>query len=190
MEKNKGFATQPSAPPPSAPPSYEEAVENAAGISRQPNIPPYPVGPSSMPIPTHNQPLNQTTVPYPPNYSGPSTEPLSQPQTQYNANPNTVPPPEFRVVYQPVIYSLSPNPTKTTCPTCHTSIKTTTISDHQPSAHLCCIVLCLLGLPVEYLFCLYISMWVLHAKDKMLPLLMSAILYEQLHECPSLLSEM
>lgn len=53
MEKNKGFAsTQPSAPPPSAPPSYEEAVENAAGISRQPNIPPYPVGPSSMPIPT------------------------------------------------------------------------------------------------------------------------------------------
>ena len=91
-----------------------------------------------------NQPPNQTTVPYPPNYSGPS-EPPSQPQTQYSANPNTAPPPEFRVVYQPVIYSLSPNPTKTTCPTCHTSIKTTTISDHQPSAHLCCIVLCLLG---------------------------------------------
>ncbi|KAF3425310.1 hypothetical protein E2986_02336 [Frieseomelitta varia] len=154
MEKNKGFAsgsTQPSAPPPSAPPSYEEAVENAAGISRQPNIPPYPVGPSSMPIPTRTlidildtQSPNQTTVPYPPNYSGPS-EPPSQPQTQYSANPNTAAPPEFRVVYQPVIYSLSPNPTKTTCPTCHTSIKTTTISDHQPSAHLCCIVLCLLG---------------------------------------------
>lgn len=58
MEKNMAFAsgsTQPSAPPPSAPPSYEEAVENAARVSRQPNIPvaiPYPVGPSSMPMPS------------------------------------------------------------------------------------------------------------------------------------------
>lgn len=147
MEKNIGFAsgsTQPSAAPPSAPPSYEEAVENAVRISLQPNIPPYPVGSSSMPIPTHNPPPNQTTMPYPPNYLG-SSEPPSQSQIPYNANPNTVPPPEFRVVYQPVIFSLTPNPTKTTCPTCHASIKTTTISDHQPSAHLCCIVLCLLG---------------------------------------------
>lgn len=139
-------STQPSAPPPSAPPSYEEAVENAAQVQRQPNIPPYPVGSSSMPVPVHNLPSNQTTVPYPPNYAGapPSTEP---PQPQYNATPGTgaAPPSEVRVVFQPVILSLSPNPTKTVCPTCHASIKTTTISDHQPSAHLCCIVLCILG---------------------------------------------
>lgn len=89
-------------------------------------------------------PSNQTTVPYPPNYSGPS-ESMPQPQTQYNANPNAVPQPEVRVVYQPMIYSLSPNPTKTTCPTCHANIKTSTMSDHQRCAHLCCILLCLFG---------------------------------------------
>lgn len=102
-------------------------------------------------------PSNQTTVPYPPNYSGPS-ESMPQPQTQYNANPNAVPQPEVRVVYQPMIYSLSPNPTKTTCPTCHANIKTSTMSDHQRCAHLCCILLCLFGWVYihffKYLHCL------------------------------------
>lgn len=146
MENNIGFASgsaQPSAPP-SAPPSYEEAVENVARVPRQPAIPPYPVGLPSMPIPTHNPPSNQTITPYPTNYSGTGKLP-QQPQTQCNANPNPVPPAEVRVVYQPVIFSVGPTPTKTTCPTCHSSIKTTTLSDHQPSAHFCCIVLCLLG---------------------------------------------
>ncbi|CAK9833949.1 Lipopolysaccharide-induced tumor necrosis factor-alpha factor homolog [Anthophora retusa] len=150
-------STEPSAPPPTAPPSYEEAIENAARLPRPPHIPPYPVGPSPMPVPVHNQPPIQASIssvppyptassvpPYPPTYSGPSELP-SHSQTQGNANPSSAPAPEIRVVYQPVIYSLSSSPTKTTCPTCHASIKTITVSDHQLSAHLCCILLCLLG---------------------------------------------
>lgn len=148
MEKNLGFgdgSPQATAPPPTAPPSYEEAVASAASMPHQPiNIPPYPVGPSAMPMPAYNQPPNQTTMPLPSNYSGPS-EPTSQSQTQRNANPNFVPPQEFRIIHQNVTYSLSPNPVKMTCPTCHADIKSTTISDHQPTAHICCIVLCLLG---------------------------------------------
>ncbi|XP_076763347.1 lipopolysaccharide-induced tumor necrosis factor-alpha factor [Xylocopa sonorina] len=147
MEKNIGFAsgvTQPSGPPSSAPPTYEEAVENAARVSRQPNAPPYPVGPAVMPVPTFNQLPNQTTMPYAPPYLGPSEPPL-QSQTQYTAIPNTAPTSHVQIVCQPVIHSLGPSPMKTTCPTCHANIKTTTTSDHQPSAHLCCIALCLLG---------------------------------------------
>ncbi|XP_034184543.1 lipopolysaccharide-induced tumor necrosis factor-alpha factor homolog [Osmia lignaria lignaria] len=128
MEKNVVFA--PSAPPPpSAPPSYEEAVGNASRMPVPP-ITPYPVGPSSMPTP--GPPL--------------TSEPTSQPLPHYNANPNPAPAPapDVRMTYS-VIYELSPNPVKMTCPTCHASIKTTTIQDHKPSAHLCCIVLCLLG---------------------------------------------
>lgn len=55
MEKAVGFAggsVQPSAPPPTAPPSYEEAVGNVTYPPPQPNIPPYPVGPSTMPVPS------------------------------------------------------------------------------------------------------------------------------------------
>ncbi|KOC67811.1 Lipopolysaccharide-induced tumor necrosis factor-alpha factor like protein [Habropoda laboriosa] len=146
-------STEPSAPPPMAPPSYEEAVENATRLPRHPNIPPYPVGPSSMPIPIQNQPPSKTTLspvpPYPPVYSGPSEPPPSHSQTQTqaqpNENPSAVPGPKIRVVYQPVLYSLTSTSTKTICPTCHTSIKTNTVSDHQLSAHICCIILCLLG---------------------------------------------
>ncbi|XP_017758856.1 PREDICTED: lipopolysaccharide-induced tumor necrosis factor-alpha factor homolog isoform X2 [Eufriesea mexicana] len=120
---------QPTAPPPSElPPSYEEAVTS-----------------TSTPAPTHSQsPAQTSSVPYPTNYSGP-VEPPPLTQTQYNANANTVPPQEFPVVYRPVIYSLSSSSIKTVCPTCRANIKTTTISDRQPGAHLCCIILCLFG---------------------------------------------
>ncbi|XP_076621697.1 lipopolysaccharide-induced tumor necrosis factor-alpha factor [Colletes latitarsis] len=142
MEKNIGFASgssQPTIPPPTAPPSYEEAVGNIASPPPQPNIPPYPVGPSAMPFP-----YSVPTATFPPNYSGPG-EPPTQQQTPHNANPNFPRTTEVRIIQQPMTYALSPNPIKMTCPTCRTSIKTSTISDHQPTAHICCIILCLLG---------------------------------------------
>lgn len=92
-----------------------------------------------------NQPLNQTTMPTPSVYPGSSQ---SQP---FNAEPNSVPQPEVRVVHH-VTYTLGPHSVKMSCPSCHTDIKTTTISDHQPSAHICCIVLCLLGWATSYYY--------------------------------------
>lgn len=50
-----------------------------------------------------------------------------------------------RIVHQHVAFSLGPNPIKMSCPSCQADIKTTTMSDHQPSAHVCCIILCLVG---------------------------------------------
>ncbi|XP_031846528.1 lipopolysaccharide-induced tumor necrosis factor-alpha factor homolog [Nomia melanderi] len=146
MEKNMGFAvggTEPSAPP-TAPPSYEEAVGNITSNPAPPTNLPYPVGEPSMPRPFYNQPSSQPAPSYPTNYPGPG-EPSIQRQMPYNPSPNFVPPTEIRIIHQPIAYQLSPNPIKMTCPTCHSSIKTTTISDHQPTAHICCIVLCLLG---------------------------------------------
>lgn len=48
----KGFV-QPSAPLPTAPPSYEEAIANTGAVSVQPSVanPPYPVGGAAMPMP-------------------------------------------------------------------------------------------------------------------------------------------
>ncbi|XP_078052569.1 lipopolysaccharide-induced tumor necrosis factor-alpha factor homolog [Augochlora pura] len=147
MEKNIGFATrsiEPSAPPttvlpPTAPPSYEEAVGNMVN-------PPYPVSPAPvMPVPFYNQQTNQPAPSYPTNYP-PGGEPPSQSQTQFTPNPNVASSTEVRFIPQPVVtYALGPNPTKLSCPNCYSSIKTTTISDHQPTAHICCIVLCLIG---------------------------------------------
>ncbi|KZC06079.1 hypothetical protein WN55_07165 [Dufourea novaeangliae] len=171
MEKSTGFAsgsTQPSAPPPpTAPPSYEEAIGNVANLPTQPNIPPYPVGPSCMPVPSCNQPTSQTvpqyagkhlpgnplpsdlppqTVPQYPRNHIPGHSLPSDPPDHFPENP---PPSTYNTFSVPSseaqIYVLGPNPIKMTCPTCHSSIKTTTISDHQPAAHICCIVLCLLG---------------------------------------------
>lgn len=87
-----------------------------------------------------NQPPNQTTMPTPSVYPG-SSHPTSQ---RFNAELNSVPQ-EVRVMQHHIVYALGPNAVKMSCPTCHADIKTTTISDHQPSAHICCIVLCLLG---------------------------------------------
>lgn len=58
MEKNIGFSAtnaQPSAPLPTAPPSYEEAIANTGGAPLHPPVGsiPYPLGtaPVSMPMP-------------------------------------------------------------------------------------------------------------------------------------------
>ncbi|XP_077266986.1 lipopolysaccharide-induced tumor necrosis factor-alpha factor homolog [Temnothorax americanus] len=146
MEKNVGFAAaQPSAPLPLAPPSYEEAIANAGGASTHPPVvpTPYPLGsaPVQMPMPYH-QPPNQTTIPTPSVYPG-SSHSTSQPR--FNPELNSVPQTEVRVMQHHTVYAIGPNAVKMTCPTCRADIKTTTISDHQPSAHICCIVLCLLG---------------------------------------------
>jgi len=89
-----------------------------------------------------NQPPNQTTMPMPSVYPG-SSRSTSQPR--FNAESNSVPRTQVRVIQQHVVLALGPNAVKMSCPTCHTDIKTTTISDHQPSAHICCVILCLLG---------------------------------------------
>lgn len=54
MEKNIGFSAQPSAPLPTAPPSYEEAIANTGRTPlHPPGSSPYPLGtaPISMPMP-------------------------------------------------------------------------------------------------------------------------------------------
>ncbi|XP_071556014.1 uncharacterized protein [Temnothorax nylanderi] len=181
MEKNVGFAAaQPSAPLPMAPPSYEEAIANAGGAPTHPPVVPttYPLGnaPVQMPMPYH-QPPNQTTIPTPSVYPG-SSHSTSQPR--FNPELNSVPQTEVRVMQHHTVYAIGPNAVKMTCPTCRADIKTTTISDHQPSAHICCIVLCLLG-----------NIYRLQGNIcKMLPLLMPAILHERFYERSSLLSKL
>ncbi|XP_012232328.1 lipopolysaccharide-induced tumor necrosis factor-alpha factor homolog [Linepithema humile] len=149
MEKNVGFSAanaQPSNLLPTAPPSYEEAIANT-GVPMNPPVgsAPYPLGitpvPMAMPMP-YNQPPNQITMPAP----SASSQSTSQPHFNVESNSmSSVSRPEVRVIHHHLTYALAPNPVKMACPTCHADIKTTTISDHQPSAHVCCIVLCLLG---------------------------------------------
>lgn len=134
--------TAPTAPLPTAPPSYEEAVAQSGYVANLPNSPPYPAAGSQMPMPTPFVPQGT---------SAPITAPPSQsnapyPQ-QFGAQQTFSPPPpqEVRIVHQHVAVSLGPNAVKMRCPTCHVDIKTTTVSDHQPSAHICCFILCLLG---------------------------------------------
>lgn len=159
MEKNhpgpSGSSNmEPSAPIPASlptgPPSYEEAIAHGGGLPVSPNIPvnspPYPVGVSAMPLPimppTYNQPPKQMPMPMPSNYTMPGEIPT---QSLNPTDPNFARPPEVRIIRQHVTFALGPHAIKMTCPTCHADIKTTTISDHQPSAHICCIILCLLG---------------------------------------------
>lgn len=44
--------TAPTAPLPTAPPSYEEAVAQSGYVANLPNSPPYPAAGSQMPMPT------------------------------------------------------------------------------------------------------------------------------------------
>lgn len=146
MEKNIGFnaANVQSAPLPTAPPSYEEAIANAGGVPMPtPVSPPYPMGAGAaqMPMP-YNQPPNQTTMPTSSVHPA-SSQSVTQPH--FNVESNSIPQPEVRVIHQHVAYALGPSSVKMTCPTCRADIKSTTISDPQPSAHICCIVLCLFG---------------------------------------------
>ncbi|KAI4479275.1 hypothetical protein M0802_014402 [Mischocyttarus mexicanus] len=136
---------EPSAPVeaslPAGPPTYEEAIAYGGEV---PN-PPYPIGITSMPMsPNYNQPPKQITmpVPMPSSYVVPTDRNVSQ---SFNTDQNFAPPPEVRIIHQHVTFALGPHAIKMTCPSCHADIKTTTISDHQPAAHICCIILCLLG---------------------------------------------
>ncbi|KAG7188269.1 hypothetical protein KM043_007935 [Ampulex compressa] len=95
-----------------------------------------------MPLP-YAQPPRQTTMPLPPSYAETIEAPTLHPRPQYNPDQNFTRS-EVRIIHH-IAYALGPNPVKMTCATCHTDIKTATISDHQPSAHICCVVLCLLG---------------------------------------------
>ncbi|XP_012284826.1 lipopolysaccharide-induced tumor necrosis factor-alpha factor homolog isoform X2 [Orussus abietinus] len=133
MEKNQGnpsSSNEPSAPPLLAPPSYEEAIAQfcSSGTQNVPTPAPYPV---------------QAPITRPPD--GRQKDTNRFPQPPYNPPQTFTAPSEVRVVHHHVSYILGSNPVKMTCPTCHMDIKTTTVSDHQPSAHICCIVLCLLG---------------------------------------------
>ena len=53
MEKNVGFGAQSSAPLPTAPPSYEEAIANTGGAPALPSVvpTPYPLGNASVQMP-------------------------------------------------------------------------------------------------------------------------------------------
>ncbi|KAJ8688544.1 hypothetical protein QAD02_024339 [Eretmocerus hayati] len=113
----------PSAPP-SAPPSYEEAVGLAP---RQPSHQGMPITVAPT-MSSNSMPPTQVTMPH---------------QMQPNQTQQTTT--EVRIIHQAAPPSLGPNPIKMSCPSCRADIKTTTMSDHQPSAHVCCIVLCLLG---------------------------------------------
>ncbi|XP_043287871.1 lipopolysaccharide-induced tumor necrosis factor-alpha factor homolog [Venturia canescens] len=117
-------------PPPSAPPSYEEAVGSIGMINPHRNLAPYPTGQPGMPTPYAPAGI------VPPSMSdAPSDTYAVQAPTRT----------EIRVVRQPVPYALGPNPVKMQCPTCMANVKTSTVSQRQPSAHICCIILCVLG---------------------------------------------
>lgn len=67
-------------------------------------------------------------------------------QPSYSSLPPTYPiTSEVRVVRRPGTYALAPSPVKMQCPSCLADIKTSTVSDHQPMAHICCLILCVLG---------------------------------------------
>ncbi|XP_015609983.1 lipopolysaccharide-induced tumor necrosis factor-alpha factor homolog [Cephus cinctus] len=152
MEKDHGLpggSNAPSAPTPSAPPSYEEAMAQSSVPVAPVHGAPYPVGSINMPMP-QNQRQSQlhphpqqgaTLMPAPPKF----TPQLCRfPQTVTGQQNFPQPPTEARRAHT-MTYVMGPHPMKMTCPTCFADIKTTTVSDHQPSAHICCIVLCLIG---------------------------------------------
>ncbi|XP_034935112.1 lipopolysaccharide-induced tumor necrosis factor-alpha factor homolog isoform X2 [Chelonus insularis] len=149
MEKGNAMCSRPlgpTAPPPSPsalPPSYEEAIAQSMGVTNPPiSVPPYPTEPR-IPMPTpYIQPMIQ--MPQPNHSDGPI---VYDPSPQYNNNtPPTYPiTSEVRVVRQPGSYALAPSPVKMQCPSCLADIKTSIVSDHQPMAHICCLILCILG---------------------------------------------
>lgn len=142
----------PNLAPPSAPPSYDEAVANAgAGPGPYPpsNAAPYPTHGPQMPMPNpYGQPSAAMPMPMPAAHAQPQVHQY-QPPSQYMQAPHVAPqsfaPPQVQVIHQTIAYALGPNSVKMSCPTCRADIKTTTVSDHQASAHICCIILCLLG---------------------------------------------
>ncbi|XP_011499085.1 PREDICTED: lipopolysaccharide-induced tumor necrosis factor-alpha factor homolog [Ceratosolen solmsi marchali] len=119
-------------PLPSAPPSYEEAiglptVPTITTILDAPRAPPYPIADNSMPMPT------------------PILAPTTQILVTRQQRTNATQPLEVRVTNEHVTPLLASNSVKITCPSCHADVKTNTVSEHQPIAHLCCVLLCMAG---------------------------------------------
>ncbi|XP_012253223.2 lipopolysaccharide-induced tumor necrosis factor-alpha factor homolog [Athalia rosae] len=175
MEKGEGPMGGSGIPPPTAPPSYDEAMTNAPLPYPPPNSAQFPIQGMQMPMPaSYGQPSTAMPMPMPMTTSHAQPKPQQvQPGCQYpqqNIAPQAYAPPPTQITYvqQTVAYALGPNSVKMTCPTCRADIKTTTVSDHQASAHICCIILCLLG------FCLC----------SCLPYCMSAFMSVH-HSCPN-----
>ncbi|XP_046753339.1 lipopolysaccharide-induced tumor necrosis factor-alpha factor-like [Diprion similis] len=153
MEKNQLMGS--GLPPPTAPPSYDEAVANTAAGPRlypPPSSAPYPTADTAMPLPgSYNPPpaAMPMPMPMPETHSQPqSFQPrpaAPYPQQQNTAPQSYVTPAQIQVVQRTVTYAVGPNPIKMLCPNCRADIKTTTVSEHQTNAHICCIILCLLG---------------------------------------------
>ncbi|XP_057330150.1 lipopolysaccharide-induced tumor necrosis factor-alpha factor-like isoform X2 [Microplitis mediator] len=133
-----------SAPPPPLPPSYEEAMAQSMTMPNPQmgsiNVLPYP-GDSRVPL---NSPYIQPTVqmPQPSHVDGPGPYDYQPPRSLPPSYPITS---EIRVVRPTGTNTLASSPVKMQCPSCLTDIKTSTVSDHQPMAHICCLILCILG---------------------------------------------
>ncbi|CAD6229388.1 GSCOCG00006567001-RA-CDS [Cotesia congregata] len=134
-------AMAPSAPPPALPPSYEEAMAQSMTMPMpmpNPSIAPINV----LPYPGDSRvPLNAPYVP-PPNIDGAGPFDYT---SQRNLPPSYPITSEVRMVRPSGTYTLASSPVKMQCPSCLTDIKTSTVSDHQPMAHICCLILCILG---------------------------------------------
>ncbi|KAK0088129.1 hypothetical protein PV325_013125 [Microctonus aethiopoides] len=152
MEKNQAAMSsstvdsRPTAPPPSPtalPPTYEEAIAQSMAMTNPSlNAPPYPTVDTRLSITT---PYAQPTVHIPQinRNDGPVCH---EPQPPYNSLPPSYPiTTEARATRQGGTYVLGHTPVKMQCPSCLTDIKTSTVSDHQPMAHICCLILCILG---------------------------------------------
>ncbi|XP_011304083.1 lipopolysaccharide-induced tumor necrosis factor-alpha factor homolog [Fopius arisanus] len=146
MEKNQSTMSTsepaPTAPPPSPtalPPSYEEAIAQSMGMTNSSiNVTSYPQAIPRVAVPT---PFVQPTVHMP----RPQTDATDAYDPPYTAPPSYPITSEVRVVRGPGSYALGPGPVKMQCPLCMADIKTSTVSDHQPMAHVCCLILCVLG---------------------------------------------
>ncbi|XP_015110436.1 lipopolysaccharide-induced tumor necrosis factor-alpha factor [Diachasma alloeum] len=146
MEKNQSTMSTsepaPTAPPPSPtalPPSYEEAIAQSMGMTNPSiNGTPYLQSNSTVSVST---PSVQPTVHMPRPHQPDVTDGCD---TQF-APPSYAITSELRVIRGRAAYVLAPGPLKMQCPSCMADIKTSTVSDHQPMAHVCCLILCVIG---------------------------------------------
>lgn len=114
-------------------------------------------------------------------------------QQHYAPRDNFTPPTrEIVIMHQTVSAVLGRNPVKMACPSCHTNIKTTTVSDHQPTAHICCIILCIIGWGFFSLFVFQFWKVITHENCilQMLPMLVFTLLHELVYERSPLLPKL
>ncbi|XP_065222220.1 lipopolysaccharide-induced tumor necrosis factor-alpha factor homolog [Planococcus citri] len=115
---------------PSAPPTYDEVMYGTPGNPPYPSAAAYPTS-ASYPAPTY-----PSTAPYP-------TQPVL-------INPpigaNIVNPPTTVVeVQRTIIAALGPAPAHITCPHCRYVVVTSTETEPNCAAHLCCLFLLVIG---------------------------------------------